>query len=521
MWKPVLVILCVCYFVQSARYLGLFPTSTGSHYILDFKLMKALADAGHDVTFVSPTKQKEPLKTKGNFTDLELEGFAEIMQKAMVEFNPFEINKKSFLTMMKLMMTIFVDSTNATMHHPKILQLLNSNEKYDAVIMEHFQNDALKVFSAVFNCPLIILFSLGPNSWINPTVGNPSEISYIRHFFASGNPTEPMTFLERTKNLFFYVVDYFLAFYISLPQHQQLVNSVLENPPNIYDSYFNASLVLLNSHTSIYAPQPLVPSMVEIGGYHIDPPKKLPQDLQDFLDSAKDGVVYFSMGSNLKSKNMPDDRKKIFLNVLGRLKQKVIWKFEEDLPGKPSNMLIKKWLPQQDILAHPNVRLFITHGGLLSTTETIYHGVPILAIPVFGDQPANAERAQYAGYALKLDYHDTNFTEERLSYLINELLNNPKYRENVQRRSKLFHDRPMKPKDTAVYWMEYVVRNNGARHLRVGGINIPWYQYYLLDVMLVLTVMVSIVLYAVIFILRRICRKLRSKVHPVKKVKKQ
>lgn len=49
----------------------------------------------------------------------------------------------------------------------------------------------------------------------------------------------------------------------------------------------------------------------------------------------------------------------------------MLWKWEDDLPDKPSNIRIEKWLPQNDILGHPNVKLFITHGGLLSTQVNI------------------------------------------------------------------------------------------------------------------------------------------------------
>lgn len=142
--------------------------------------------------------------------------------------------------------------------------------------------------------------------------------------------------------------------------------------------------------------------------------------------------------------------------------------------------------------AHPNVKLFITHGGLLSTTETIYHGVPILAIPLFADQPLNAARAVEAGYALQLDYRDPDFTEEKVERFINELLNNPKYIENVRRRSELFHDRPMSPMETAVYWVEYVIRHKGADHLKNAGAKLPLYKYLMVDVLVFVLLIVSL-----------------------------
>lgn len=64
--------------------------------------------------------------------------------------------------------------------------------------------------------------------------------------------------------------------------------------------------------------------------------------------------------------------------------------------------------------------VFISHGGLLSTQEAIYHGVPVLGIPVFGDQQMNMRHAELSGYAVALDY--ANVTTASLSWALATLL---------------------------------------------------------------------------------------------------
>jgi glucuronosyltransferase len=56
----------------------------------------------------------------------------------------------------------------------------------------------------------------------------------------------------------------------------------------------------------------------------------------------------------------------------------------------------------------------------------------------------------------------------------------------MKRLSAVFRDQPQTPLDRAVYWTEYVIRHKGAPHLRSAAVDLSWYQYLLLDVMLVL-----------------------------------
>lgn len=73
------------------------------------------------------------------------------------------------------------------------------------------------------------------------------------------------------------------------------------------------------------------------------------------------------------------------------------------------------------ILAHPNVKIFITHGGLLSTMESLQFGIPLIAIPVFGDQPSNARRSEKAEHALvvKLSPKMDIDLKEKLNTMLN------------------------------------------------------------------------------------------------------
>lgn len=84
---------------------------------------------------------------------------------------------------------------------------------------------------------------------------------------------------------------------------------------------------------------------------------------------------------------MPKKKVKMILEAFRQLPQRVLWKYEDSSIGPlPENIMISEWMPQNDILAHKNLKLFITHGGIFGTQEGIFHGVPFLFMPLFADQ---------------------------------------------------------------------------------------------------------------------------------------
>lgn len=188
------------------------------------------------------------------------------------------------------------------------------------------------------------------------------------------------------------------------------------------------------------------------------------------------------MGSNIQSTQITSERREAMLRVFSRVKQRVLWKWEdEQLPGRPDNVMIQKWLPQSDILAHPNVKLFISHCGKGGLNEARFNGVPVLGVPVFADQPNNLAEIVEEGWAVPLQYAE--LTEETFERALHEALTNKSYGEIVRTAAKLYVDRPQHPLDTAVFWVEYVLRHKGAPHMQSQAVHLNWIQYHSLDVL--------------------------------------
>lgn len=165
-----------------------------------------------------------------------------------------------------------------------------------------------------------------------------------------------------------------------------------------------------------------------------------------------------------------------------------------------NNTLIVDWMPQKDLLGHPQTKVFVAHGGTNGVQEAIYHGVPVLGIPLFFDQYDNLLRLQDRGGVKIIKLGDVN--GHSFEQGINEVLHQDSYRQNMQRLSRLHRDQPMSPMDQAIFWVEYVMRHRGALHLRTEAYKVAWYSYYSLDVLLLLLTAVTVLLLSTLAMFR-------------------
>ncbi|KAK8724681.1 hypothetical protein OTU49_011219, partial [Cherax quadricarinatus] len=155
--------------------------------------------------------------------------------------------------------------------------------------------------------------------------------------------------------------------------------------------------------------------------------------------------------------------------------------------------------------AHNNVKVFITHGGLLSMQEAIYHATPLLALPIFSDQPRNSMFIKNSGLGDFLIWEE--LTTDVIVGALTKILIDPKYKENVLRMSVPLRDQPVPPTELAVFWTEYVIRHRGAPQLRSPAAQLSWVEFLMLDVILIL----QLAVFGFIFALRRFFRVVTAK----------
>ncbi|XP_040899052.1 UDP-glucuronosyltransferase 2A1-like isoform X1 [Toxotes jaculatrix] len=332
----------------------------------------------------------------------------------------------------------------------------------------------------------------------------PSPLSYVP--LPPSELTDQMTFFERVKNMLFYSMRMHLYKQVVGPHYSALSNHYFGPDVDYFSLFQAADLWLMRVDFVFEFPRPTMPNVIYMGGFQCKPAKPLPQHLEDFVQSSGEhGVILMSLGTLIGE--LPHDLADEIAAAFAKLPQKVIWRHKGDRPTTlGNNTLLVDWMPQNDLLGHPKIKLFVAHGGTNGVQEAIYHGVPILGLPLIFDQRDNLVRIEARGAGKIIDIFTMN--EDIFFQGVQEVLNEPSYIMNMQRLSRLHRDQPMKPLDTALFWIEFVMRHKGAAHLRTESYKMPWYSYHSVDVMLILAGVVLIILGTFAALIRCLCSKL-------------
>ena len=319
--------------------------------------------------------------------------------------------------------------------------------------------------------------------------------------------SEQMTFVERLKNTAaYFVFTVILPHKFPDPKHEVMEKFRRYGYFNSLNELVSKSVLwLLTKDSVLDYPRPMMPNMVSVGGLTGKRSTgKLPPDIENFIDGAEKGIILTTFGS--MASVIPAHMVEKFSLAFGRLDgYRIIWRLNnEDNVKLPDNVMISQWLPQNDILAHPSIKLFITHCGNNGQYEAVYHGVPMIGFPIRADQRHNARLLQHKHYGLSMDLH--NFTAEQLLDNIHKILGNKSYKDRVTKASEIFRSKVQTPVERATFWIEHVCRF-GGNHLRSAGNDLPMYSYLMLDILAFILISLHVIIYLLYKLLKLIMRK--------------
>ncbi|KAF7665902.1 hypothetical protein LDENG_00128230 [Lucifuga dentata] len=412
---------------------------------------------------------------------------------------------KDFLNMLSQTHVIWCDTVTQMLDDEAMVKNL-TNSQYDLVLTDPAIAAGV-VLGKYLKLPIVLNVR-----WITSGEGHfalaPSPLSYIP--VPGSGLTDKMDFTQRIKNMLFYSIILFQQKFFIGPSYDALCDKYIEGGCDIISLLQEADIWLFRSDFVFDFPRPTMPNVIYIGGFQCKPAQPLPAELEDFVQSAGDhGVIIMTLGTLINA--LPTDVADDIATVFAKMPQKVIWRHIGKRPSTlGNNTLVVDWMPQKELLGHPQTKVFVAHGGTNGVQEAIYHGVPVLGIPFFYDQYDNLLRLQERGAGKILQLGDVN--GKSFEHGLKEMLHQDSYRQNMQRLSRLHRDQPISPMEHAIFWLEYVMRNKGAAHLRTEAYKMPWYSYYSLDVLLVLLTAMTILLLSVLAIFRFLCCSRRRKI---------
>ncbi|XP_056352022.1 UDP-glucuronosyltransferase 1A1-like isoform X5 [Oenanthe melanoleuca] len=491
---PFVVLLLSLLGLAAAGKLLVVPVD-GSHWLSMWEVVDMLQQKGHEVVVVAPEVSMH-IKPSKNFvmkmysvpyTKEEKESvFNAFFQVSFEEGSFFERFLKVYRSM-KRMSDLEFSSCEQLLQNKELIRNLEES-KFDAVFTDPFLPCGA-ILAEHLSLPSVFLLRGIPCGLDFEATQCPKPPSYVPRIHTDN--TDRMTFLQRVKNLLYDIPGLFLCDFAFEP-YSKLASKFLQREVTVLDLLRKGSLWLMKLDFVLDYPRPLMPNIIPIGGVNCAH-KDLPQEFEAIVNaSGEHGIVVFSLGSMVSE--IPVKKAMEIAEALGTVPQTVLWRYTGKTPSNlPKNVKLVKWLPQNDLLAHPKTRAFITHGGSHGVYEGICNAVPMVLMPLFGDQMDNAKRVESRGAGLTLNILE--MTTSDISNALKAVINDKKYKENIQRLSDLHLDRPIHPLDLAVHWVEFVMRHKGAPHLRPAAHDLNWVQYHSLDVIAFLAAVVLLSLF--------------------------
>ncbi|KAI1712880.1 UDP-glucoronosyl and UDP-glucosyl transferase domain-containing protein [Ditylenchus destructor] len=504
-------------------------TSSKSHMLSNGRIADALAQAGHNVTLLSlefliptdefPTTKYAKVIRMGS-VDQDLLSVSASKKGEALEavFKPRSLwgNYNAY----KAYMSAISSTYDKTLTKEKALIESLRAENFDAIFVEHLypfgtalaQALGIRTHFLINTCPLV--------ERIADIFGIPLPMGYVP-VVLDLDFSDHMTFWQRAENSFQY--------WITSRLYRDLVDKTTDSFRKHWDPNFMDVIEYMRSSTPLIFvavselmdfPRPIMHNVVYVGGLGMKNASHtstadLSEPFATEMTKGVKGVVFVSFGSNVNTAYLPDTIRRNLIDGLAAISDSyhVILKLEkEDTAGisyaksKP-NIFVTSWAPQAQILQHPRLKIFFTHGGYNSLLEVAQSGKPVLLMPFMYDQTRNAMMVQRNGWGHMFDRTSLMNGWTQLEKDLRMVLEDPKFEKGAKRIQNLLATKPFSADEIFLRNVQFVLENNGTLpELQAAAFQLSFIQQFNLDIIL-LGILVLIFLFCAIVSITLICWK--------------
>lgn len=335
-----------------AEILCIFPLPLQSHTAVYNAITIELLKHGHKITLVT-AYPRDNERNHANVTLIDLSFVKADYDKGVADYMTNTGDKD--------LTKHYIDLIRNEFTSVDLQKLIKSDKKFDLMLIEFVGFSPFHAFAEHFKIPVVGITSADSSAAGHEIMGN--VINPIAHPDRLLDFPVARTFGERLTS-----VIYWIAFrYIVVPIVAEQCGNITEKYfPDIrvksyYELMSNVDLLLVNVHPALGYVRPILPNTIPLGFSHIYDSNTLPEALKNVLDESKNAVIYISFGTVFKAEYFGNKVQEM-LKAIEDLPYLFLWKYNGELENHPKNLILQKWFPQSDLLAHPNVKLFMTQG---------------------------------------------------------------------------------------------------------------------------------------------------------------
>ena len=513
---------------KKKNYIVLFVTfGTRSHAKTMLYIGEEMSRRGHEVVYMS-IPHMLPLATGFNITSIPLKtptaNENKEHEKATSQLRKQLAEQVSVATTMSRVFHLIANE----MYESTVFGLLDAFEKRrpDLVICDYMGFACMDVCAHLKIPYVITFFSL-------VHMKHPEMLRYIPDAHLSRSVFS-ITFWERLYDRFIHGPHHFALIFPALRVMNRIrskygLQTYYQPQTNVLHRH-----ILISSFDGWLIPQSTSPFIHTVGPVieEKELKKPIPDDLLLWMEdtrSVNQSIIYVDFGSIvtpsfnhikvlldgifMESSCTSHAKTDSSLRVLLSLGRSSLGNLSLEFLNKNNgyNVRFEQWVPQTAILAHPSVKLFITHGGIESIHEILYIGKPSLFVPFFADQPGNAVLARDRGLADFLN-KDTMTSIEVCKKVRNLIIDYSNYSsqlyQNLYKMSRIVHYNLENYKH--IYSVLKMEMEIGSQHLIPPTVS--WVIAYDVDIWASFCTTIGISIYAIQFVYKKFVREEKQKV---------